>query len=339
MSSTQVAQALLHAYRDRFTGFVHVVSGDRTSRLGFREGDLVDAELRFGHQTAAQALLQWGRLDVLALDALWARGAGAAPDGALLEDLGLAADAVEPVRALACVRQLSAAGETAEFEAGDVEPRFHLPGARAVRAAFEGADDGEYAQRLYRCVDSVACAVWCESDEELELVSQLAWVETPPELDPSRRALLRVLALQGSIEQRDAAELSPPRASIALEIPPELPVLDGEPLTEDAEEDFEDYENVLIGGDDPEATEDLAAGGATEPGAEQTTTAATRSAWDADEPPMEKLPEWAMDAREEDLAAARLRAQDELAREMNEALRRAGAAPVETWLDDASEVR
>jgi curved DNA-binding protein CbpA len=49
-------------------------------------------------------------------------------------------------------------------------------------------------------------------------------------------------------------------------------------------------------------------------------------------------PDWAMDAREEDLAGARRRAQDDLAREMNEALRRAGAAPVETWLEDASEV-
>jgi tetratricopeptide (TPR) repeat protein len=403
MSSTPVAQALLHAYRDRFTGFVHVVSGGRASWLGFREGDLVDAQVRVGHQTAAQALLQSGRLNVLALDALWARGAGAAPDGELRAELGLAADAVEPARALACVRQLSAVGETAELEPQDVEPRFHLPGARAVRAAFEAADEGEYEQTLYRCVDAVACAEWCESDEELELVSQLTWLDTLPVLDPARRALLRVLALQGSIEPRDATEASDAiteeiSTAIPLEIPAaelskeldvaiaqgagpsfseetldpaaeELPILEGEPVVEaeevgaaaiaaDAEEvaasdaeiaaetDELDFEDVLIGGDDPEtAGDDFAA--ANEPAlrSAHTPDVLVHSDWEADAPPMEKVladaadapPDWAVDVPEADLAASRRRAQDELAREMNEALRRAGAAPVEAWLEDDTE--
>jgi curved DNA-binding protein CbpA len=416
MSSTPVAQALLHAYRDRFTGFVHVVSGGRTSWLGFREGDLVDAQVRVGHQTAAQALLQSGRLNVLALDALWARGAGAAPDGELRAELGLAADAVEPARALACVRQLSAVGETAELEPQDVEPRFHLPGARAVRAAFEAAGEGEYEQTLYRCVDAVACAEWCESDEELELVSQLTWLDTLPVLDPARRALLRVLALQGSIEPRDATESDASAeeisTAIALEIPAaelskeldvaiaqgagpsfseealgpaaeELPILDGEPVVEaeevgaaaiaagaeevaasgaaiapDAEEvaasdaeiaaetDEMDFEDVLIGGDEPEtAVDDFAAANEAALRPAHTPDVRVHSDWEPDAPPMEKVladaadapPDWAVDVPEEDLAASRRRAQDELAREMNEALRRAGAAPVEAWLEDDTE--
>ena len=342
MSSMSVAQALLHAYRDRFTGFVRICWGGRTSSLALRGGDLVGVDVRFGSQSWAQALLQSGRIAPGALDELWARGALAAvvPDHKVLAEVGVPRDDAESARVLANVRQMSSAGARVELEPKEVEPRFHLPGTRAVRAAFEALDQGPLGQGLYRCVDAAACAEWCESDDELELVSQLAWLETPPALDPPRRALLRVLALEGSIEPREPVDSA--EASTAAH----------EPVDGTAEAVASDSSGEAIEAS-AEAIEAIAPDLPIALAEEDVDTAEIAGDWWEGIPTALELSEeeievaaeaprtaaWAEDPDPKALADARRRVQDELSHEVNEALRRAGAASAEPWLDGGDQDR
>ena len=74
MSVPPAAEAVFKAHQARATGELRMRAGGRVSVLGFRDGDLVAADVTFGYQGMAQSLLGGHRIDLSTLDALWARG-------------------------------------------------------------------------------------------------------------------------------------------------------------------------------------------------------------------------------------------------------------------------
>jgi hypothetical protein len=155
-SATQVAEALFRAHEKKETGRLTLVAGGRTAELRLEKGDLVGAELGFGHQTMTQALLVAGKVDPARLDALWARGEAGALEPDTLEELGTSPQEARRVQLLAQVRSLSRLAEEVRFESDGVEPSFDpIPGALAVRAAFEVEPDAneDREPEVVRCAD------------------------------------------------------------------------------------------------------------------------------------------------------------------------------------------
>ena len=68
-----VAEALFNAHKERASGWMTLTFWGRESKLLLKEGDLVGAQMGFGHQSVLQGLLQSKKLTLSQLDALWAR--------------------------------------------------------------------------------------------------------------------------------------------------------------------------------------------------------------------------------------------------------------------------
>ena len=112
MAVSPIAEALYLAHKQQATGRLRVLRGTRESQLYFDRGALVGAQLRFGHFPAAQALLLSGKLDLGAIDALWARGEAARlNDPDTLADLGLTEEEAATTHVLENVKNLKALAE------------------------------------------------------------------------------------------------------------------------------------------------------------------------------------------------------------------------------------
>src|SRR5438874_5194928 len=85
---TAAAEALYRAIKDKATGWVTLSAQGRESQLLFEQGNLVGANVTFGHQSLAQALLQDRKIHAAQLDAMWARGEGGRVDAESLVELG-----------------------------------------------------------------------------------------------------------------------------------------------------------------------------------------------------------------------------------------------------------
>ncbi|HET9450519.1 MAG TPA: molecular chaperone DnaJ, partial [Aggregicoccus sp.] len=205
MPSSQVAEALYAVHKSRATGALTLRAAGREARLLVRDGDLVGAQLGFGHQCVAQALLQAGQLSSLQLDALWARGSAGSADEELLEQLAVTADEIAQAQALAHVRRLSRLAEHAEFEPGEVERAFGpISSTRVVRAAL---DAGEASPpRLYRCVDLEGCLPWTQDDAERALLEGLVELQRVAPLPAEHAVLLRLLEREGLVESVSVEE-------------------------------------------------------------------------------------------------------------------------------------
>ena len=174
MPPSQVAETLYSAHKSRATGRLLLHAGGREALLFLQGGDLVGTRLGFGFQTPVQALVQTGRVRAELLDALWARNSAGTPDEDLLEELGLAPEAVAEQQVLAQVRRLSELAERAAFEEGGVEEMFRpIAGTRVVRAALEPARSEAPVARMYRCADAAACAPWVAGAEETAFLETL----------------------------------------------------------------------------------------------------------------------------------------------------------------------
>src|SRR5438105_3882498 len=110
------AEALYRAIKDKATGWVTLTAQGRESQLLFDQGDLVGANIAFGHQSLAQSLLQDGKIQAAQLDALWARGEGGRVDGESLSELGADSGAASALQVLASVRGASMLASEAKFE-------------------------------------------------------------------------------------------------------------------------------------------------------------------------------------------------------------------------------
>ncbi|MBX5482275.1 MAG: molecular chaperone DnaJ, partial [Myxococcaceae bacterium] len=204
MPVTPVARALFDIHKEKVTGVLKVTAGGRISTLHFQRGDLVGADVRFGHQTATQALLQAGRLDLKTLDALWARGSGATPDEDALEEAELDPGTVDAARLLATVKQIAEAGETVELAEEEIDPRGRVRGVDAVRAAFEVGAGPEDV--LLRCAEPEQCEEWIADETDRALLESLRLFSVPDLLDARKWALLKVLELDGKVEAISAEE-------------------------------------------------------------------------------------------------------------------------------------
>ncbi|MCC6337447.1 MAG: molecular chaperone DnaJ, partial [Myxococcales bacterium] len=207
MGNPQIAEALFSAHAARATGWLTCSSGGRESRLGFRDGQLVQVDLRFGFQAAAQALVQAGRIELFQLDALWARGEAGAVEAETLEELGVTLQDAEAARALASVKQVLQLADSARFEAGQVDGEGLLSSARVVRAAWETLPipNGEASWFRLRAPD--ALDGWDVTAEEREWLQDSSELRSAEGVVPQLRALLEVLAKGGAVEWIPAEEI------------------------------------------------------------------------------------------------------------------------------------
>src|SRR5689334_14517964 len=116
MAGPSIAQALLDAHQRKASGWMTVKTFGRDSKLLLKDGDLVGAQMGFGHQSVLQGLLQSKRINLSQLDALWARGEAGQTDGETLEELGTSAEEARVQQALANVRRLTEIGESVSFD-------------------------------------------------------------------------------------------------------------------------------------------------------------------------------------------------------------------------------
>jgi hypothetical protein len=89
LARTPLAAILLEALRTRATGVLEVAHGGGTSRLWFREGRPVGAQVFTGFRPLGMMLLQSGRIDIDALSKSLARMAETRrPQGEILVEMG-----------------------------------------------------------------------------------------------------------------------------------------------------------------------------------------------------------------------------------------------------------
>src|SRR4051812_32566136 len=179
----------------------------RESKLLLKAGDLVGAQMGFGHQTLLQGLLQSKRLSLNQLDALWARGDAGKADAETLEDVGASQAEHGSQHVLAQVRRLATLAAQVRFEEGEVsasDPA--VSGVEAVRAAFESVAAQEGAARVFRCLDAAACRAWLVNPDERTLVEGLTELKNPGKLSLEKRVLLELLEREGLIESLPEAE-------------------------------------------------------------------------------------------------------------------------------------
>jgi curved DNA-binding protein CbpA len=199
------ADALFRAAREHATGWLTFSSGGAEARLYLQAGDLVGARLGFGYQTLAQALLVSGMLDLPSLDALWARGEAGPASPALLQASGGDLAAAAELQTLASVRRLVSHGGEATFMPAMVDGGVaRVPGARAVRAAFETLGPLR-PDAIVCCRDVEACAGWVLREEEWALLGRFATFRPAGDLQPTEAALLRLLQHDGRVEILDSA--------------------------------------------------------------------------------------------------------------------------------------
>jgi len=206
MSVLPVAEAVFQAHQARATGELRMRAGGRVSVLAFQGGDLVAADVTFGFQGMAQALLGGRRIDLSTLDALWARGDAGKLGEEDLHELGTSTSTAHEMHLLSNVRSVARQANDASFKEAEVKPAFDpLPGARVVRAAFE-AGGPELDDAVYRCADVGACEDWLQEDGDRELLSGLGSFQRPTGLTPAQAALIRLLARVGKVERLDGDE-------------------------------------------------------------------------------------------------------------------------------------
>ncbi|MEW5738628.1 MAG: molecular chaperone DnaJ, partial [Myxococcota bacterium] len=207
MGNPQIAEALFNAHAARATGWLTCTAGGRESRLGFRDGQLVQVDLSFGFQAPAQALVQAGRIELFQLDALWARGEAGAVETETLEELGVSVQDMEAARALASVKQVLQLADSARFEAGRVDGDGLVSSAQVVRAAWETLPIPPGEAPYFRLRSPDALDGWDVTAEEREWLEASKELRSAEGLSPQRRALLEVLAKGGVLEWIPAEEL------------------------------------------------------------------------------------------------------------------------------------
>lgn len=293
MPALEVAEALYRAHKERATGYVRLQEAGRESSLALKDGELLGMELDFGFQSLAQSLLQGGWLDPGQLDALWARGEGGRLEAETLAELGITLSQATALHRLANLRRLAGLAQAVRFEPVAVaagEPL--LARASLIRAAFGAVEGTE--PRLFRCPNPAACQEWLGSQEELELLS--GWRDFASTEGASRDllALLWVLEREGKVEVLEESEWRR-REEERLE--------EERRRAEESRAEEAQLEEALRLAAEAEAA---------------------RRVEEA------RLAEEAQAVHPEPVEGERReRSQEELLREMNEALLRAGAAPVE----------
>lgn len=279
-----LAEALYLAHKRRSTGSLKVSAGGRQSELLLQDGDLVGAEVRWGYQTSAQAVLRAHLIDSSALDALWARGERGAPDARTLEECGLDARRALEVQALAHVEKLTGKADSIQFDEGEVRPKFEpISGFRVVRAAWRPEILESNGSSVFRCPDPSRCQPWLLSDEERDFLHGFESFKAAAGASRAQLALLELLRREGTVESVEAAAIRPEPEEISW-----ADLLDDEPAAA--------------------PVRPLEAAAASEP---------------VPVPPA---------AEAEAMRAARSRAEDELALEMSEALRRSSTSKTQDWL-------
>ena len=206
MAGPSIAQALLDAHQRKASGWLTVQTGGRQSRLLLKKGELVGAQMGFGHQSILQGLLQSRRIDLAQLDALWARGEAGRPDGEILEELGTSVEQARVEQALANVRRLTELGEAVRFEPSEVEGSSLVSGVQLVRAAYEAIfADGRDAP-YFRCLDVEGSQDWALTAQEREFVHGFVEFRSAAGLEKERRVLLELLAQLGMFDSISAEE-------------------------------------------------------------------------------------------------------------------------------------
>ncbi|MBL8952406.1 MAG: molecular chaperone DnaJ, partial [Myxococcaceae bacterium] len=202
-----VAEALLNAHKQRASGWLTLTFSGRESKLLLKEGDLVGAQMGFGHQSALQGLLQSKRLTLGQLDALWARGDAGKADAETLEEVGASAAETSTQAVLAQVRRLATLAAQVKFEAGDVSSGdATVSGVEVVRAAFESVAAEDAPAKVYRCVDLRACGEWLLNPDERALLEGLGELKPPGKIPLSHRVLLELLEREGKVESMVEAD-------------------------------------------------------------------------------------------------------------------------------------
>ncbi|MBS1152368.1 MAG: DnaJ protein, partial [Myxococcaceae bacterium] len=206
MAGPSIAQALLDAHQRKASGWITVKTLGQDSKLTLKDGDLVGAQMGFGHQSVLQGLLQSRRINLSQLDALWARGEAGSADEETLEELGTSGEDARAQQALANVRRLTELGESVQFEEGQVDGESLLSGVQLVRAAYEAifadADDAP----VFRCLDVPGSQDWVMSPDEREFIESFAEFRSAQGLARDRRVLLELLTQVGTFESIPAAE-------------------------------------------------------------------------------------------------------------------------------------
>ncbi len=115
---------MIAAYRERATGSLTLQAGRARSRIFWRNGEVVGAELGWGYRSLGQALLQAGRMPLPQLDALWAAGELERPDPELLTRLEIREEpeALLQLQWLARLSAVVASAQSARFEEGILPP-------------------------------------------------------------------------------------------------------------------------------------------------------------------------------------------------------------------------
>ena len=165
------------------------------------------ADVTFGFQGMAQALLGGRRIDLSTLDALWARGDAGKLGEEDLHELGTSTGTARELHVLSNVRSVAGQASDASFQETAVKASFEpLPGAKVVRAAFEagGTSLGDAVYR--RCADVAACGDWLQEEGDRELLGRMDEFREITGVTASQAALLRVLELAGKVERVDGEE-------------------------------------------------------------------------------------------------------------------------------------
>ena len=125
-----VAEALLEAHKQRASGWMTLTFWGRESKLLLKEGDVVGAQMGFGHQSALQGLLQSKKLTLSQLDALWARGDAGKADAETLEEVGASPTESAAQQVLAQVRRAEELGFDSVWIPDHLIIEVTRPGAR-----------------------------------------------------------------------------------------------------------------------------------------------------------------------------------------------------------------
>jgi len=205
-----LAEALYLAHKQRSTGCLKIAAGGRESELLLRDGDLVGAQVRWGYQSSAQAVLRAHLIDCSTLDALWAKGDRSALDAKTLEQCGLDARRALEVQALAHVEKLTGKAESIQFDEGEVQPKFEpISGFRVVRAAWKPEILETNGSSIFRCPDPSRCEPWLLSDEERDFLRGFESFKAAAGASRAQLALLELLRREGIVESVEAAAVQP----------------------------------------------------------------------------------------------------------------------------------
>ncbi len=198
MELTSTAEALYQAHKGHATGTLTLTARGRSCELKFQDGNLVGAQVGFGHRTLAQALLQEGLLDATQLDTLWANGDGGGE--ASLDALRIARQDADAAQWFATVKVLTAMAEARTFTAGAVDASMGVvSGMHLVRAAYEVTPQ-ELGDGYFRCRDFTLCTPWLRSQMETMLLTS-AMEFTPLEgLNEAQLGLVSLLLREGAVE-------------------------------------------------------------------------------------------------------------------------------------------